>query len=362
MVLAGDEHLARLQVLDRVVGAVVAELHLHRLRARGEPEQLVPEADAEGGNARAHDLADRLDRVLARLRIPGAIGEEHAVGLERHRFLRAGGGREHRHLAAALGEVPQDVVLHAVVVGDDAQARFARRLVAGVQRPEAAVPVVGLVDAHDPGEVLARHRGRGLRRGERLVDPAGRVGSRDDAAVLRALRAQVAREPPRVDVADGDQGVAREVGGEVLLPAPARSHQGQVADDEARGVDLARLDVFRVGPGVADVRVGERDDLAGVGGIGEDLLVTRHRGVEDHLSDRLAVGSDAAPAKNTPVGENQDGGGLLRHGNGSENGWKTAGAKKRESATAFAGSSRFHQLEIIAETPSISALARSHDG
>ena len=35
------------QVLHRVIGAVVAELHLHGARAGGEPEHLVAEADAE---------------------------------------------------------------------------------------------------------------------------------------------------------------------------------------------------------------------------------------------------------------------------------------------------------------------------
>ncbi len=47
--LAGDEHLAGFQILDRVVGAVVAELHLERLAAAGERHQLVAETDAEGG-------------------------------------------------------------------------------------------------------------------------------------------------------------------------------------------------------------------------------------------------------------------------------------------------------------------------
>ena len=43
----GDHHAAGLEVEHRMVRAVVAELHLHRLRAAREPEQLVAEADAE---------------------------------------------------------------------------------------------------------------------------------------------------------------------------------------------------------------------------------------------------------------------------------------------------------------------------
>ena len=48
------------------------------------PMQLVAEADAEHRHAgRVEDLADRLDRVVARLRVARAVGQEHAVGLQR---------------------------------------------------------------------------------------------------------------------------------------------------------------------------------------------------------------------------------------------------------------------------------------
>src|SRR5690606_1800212 len=48
VVLAGEHHLACRQLLNGVVGAVVAGLHLDRGPSRGEAEDLVPQADAEG--------------------------------------------------------------------------------------------------------------------------------------------------------------------------------------------------------------------------------------------------------------------------------------------------------------------------
>ena len=51
-----------------------------------EAEELVAEADAEDRRAGVDDLADGLDRVVAGLRIAGAVGEEDAVGLERQRL------------------------------------------------------------------------------------------------------------------------------------------------------------------------------------------------------------------------------------------------------------------------------------
>src|SRR5438105_4422007 len=67
VVLAGDHHLPGVEVFHRMVGAVMAELHLQRLRARGKPHELVAKADAEDGDAGGvEDLADRFDGVVAR--------------------------------------------------------------------------------------------------------------------------------------------------------------------------------------------------------------------------------------------------------------------------------------------------------
>src|SRR5512138_1116743 len=51
VVLARDQHSAGVDLEHRMIGAVVPELHLRRLAAAREPEQLVPEADAEGRHA-----------------------------------------------------------------------------------------------------------------------------------------------------------------------------------------------------------------------------------------------------------------------------------------------------------------------
>jgi hypothetical protein len=48
MILAGDQDLPGLEILDRVVGAVMAELHFHRPGARSQRQQLVAQADTEG--------------------------------------------------------------------------------------------------------------------------------------------------------------------------------------------------------------------------------------------------------------------------------------------------------------------------
>ena len=71
------------------------------------------------------------------------------------------------------------------------------------------------------------------------------------------------------------------------------------------------LDVLGVGADIADMREGEGDDLAGIGGIGKDLLVAGERGVEAHFRDRRSGGAEAAALDHRAVGKHQKGGRLL---------------------------------------------------
>ena len=88
---------------------------------------------------------------------------------------------------------------------------------------------------------------------------------------------------------------------ERMARAPARVQERQVADDEARGVDGVGLEVLGRDAGIADVRVGQRDDLAGIGRVGQDLLVARHRRVEHDFAGRDAGRPDGNAPKHRAV-------------------------------------------------------------
>ena len=66
--------------------------------------------------------------------------------------------------------------------------------------------------------------------------------------------------------------------------------------------------VLQVHPDIADVGKGEGDDLGHVGGIGEDLLVAGHGGVEADLAHRLAFGPMALSLQHRAVGHCDDAG------------------------------------------------------
>src|SRR5665213_1877806 len=64
VILACDEDAAGIKVLHRMIGAVVAELHLQRARAGSQTEELVPETDAEHRNVGRQKVAQRAHRVV----------------------------------------------------------------------------------------------------------------------------------------------------------------------------------------------------------------------------------------------------------------------------------------------------------
>ena len=64
-----------------------------------------------------------------------------------------------------------------------------------------------------------------------------------------------------------------------------------------------RFDVLPIDAGVANMRISQRYDLAAVARVGEDFLITGHRGVEHHLTDRAAGRTDSLAKKYRPVGK-----------------------------------------------------------
>src|SRR2546422_7300051 len=83
--------------------------------------------------------------------------------------------------------------------------------------------------------------------------------------------------------------------------AKVRSDRRALADDEPVHPRLPRLDILSVDPAVADQRVRHRHDLPAVRRICQDLLVTRHRGVEDHLAPGLAERAEGLPPEDPPI-------------------------------------------------------------
>lgn len=262
------------------------------------------EADAEHRDLGIEEFADRLDRVVARFGVAGAVGKEDAVRVQRQHFAGRCLRRHHGQAAAARHQHAQDVQLDAVVVGHHVIRQFTGRdlrVTVAFQVPDAGAPLVALGGGDLLGQVHALQAGEGASQLQRAF--LGSVGTSQDAAVLRTLLAEDASQATGIDAGDGDGAVGFQVVRQRLLAAPVAGDQRQVANDQAGGPDTVGLGVFRGGTGIADVRVGQGDDLLGVGRIGKDFLVAGHGGVEHHLANGLAVGTDGFTAKNAAVGK-----------------------------------------------------------
>ena len=219
-------------------------------------------ADAEEGHL-AQELLDLRDLIDVFRRVAGAVGEHDAVGMGLQHLLRGDGGRQHRHGAAPLLQLPGDVALGAVV--DEAH-------------PQALLPLrrvhrgLGAGDRlHHTGDGVGLYR-RQIRR--HLVADGGVHDAvlPDDPGQLPGIDAPEARDSLLFQI--GIQvAVAAEVGGRV---APLPDH---IPLDAARALKILPDD-----PVVADEGIGLQHDLSGVAGVCQRLDVAAHAGGEHQLT------------------------------------------------------------------------------
>ena len=161
-----------------------------------------------------------------------------------------------------------------------------------------AVELDRLAGGDGAREVGALHRGLG-------GDPLARLGlaglGGEDPAPHRAAVADVAHERPRVDA--GDRRTPQSASQSSQPPSAVGRVLAvlRLAHDHRAGVDAVGLHRLGADAVVADQRVGEGDDLARVGGVGDRLLVAGHRGVEDDLAgDRRRAAPQSSPSRRVP--------------------------------------------------------------
>jgi hypothetical protein len=119
------------------------------------------------------------------------------------------------------------------------------------------------------------------------------------ARVSRPQSPMMPRLEPLIEMAGGAE--VRRLGDVGAQDDAARARRRRHVDG---------LDVFVVGSHIADMWKGEGDDLAGIGRIGEDLLIARHGGVEADLAHGEARGAEAESFQHGAVRQYQERGGF----------------------------------------------------
>jgi len=85
--------------------------------------------------------------------------------------------------------------------------------------------------------------------------------------------------------------------------APVRRDLGELADNQRFDVGARRFLVVEICADVADVRIGEADDLSGVTRVRENFLVSGEAGIENDFAAAARDGAGRAAVKDAAVFE-----------------------------------------------------------
>ncbi len=123
----------------------------------------------------------------------------------------------------------------------------------------------------------------------------------------RALVPEVPREGAGVYAFHTQDSVRLEQVREGAFAGPVARVGRVLADEDGCGLDPAGLVVAGDHAVVPDERVGEKQDLTAVRGVGDGLLVADHARREDDLAGDLAPSGEAPALEGRPVFEDQRG-------------------------------------------------------
>jgi hypothetical protein len=276
----------------------------------------VAEADTEDGDA-AEELLNIFNGIADGFGITGTVRKENAIGLEFHDVLRGCLRGHDPDVAVVIDEKAQDILLDTEVVGSDAEfagVGDAAGLSHGFgprrngELDGAFLPAVGFFAGDVAGEFLPGHQRNLFCFMDQLL--GGRAVSGYKAAE-RADVPNVTYERAGVDIPDSGNLVAIQIKLGGFRGAPVRRDLRKLADDERFDVGARRFFIVEIRADIADVRISEANNLAGVTGVGENFLITGEAGIENDFAAAARDGARGATVKYAPVFQSESGGSVL---------------------------------------------------
>src|SRR5215469_3413771 len=288
-----------------MISTVMAELQLEGLAAQGKPSQLMAKTNPEDRLA-PHEPADRVDRVRTWLGIARAVRQEEPIWLKGEHIFGWSLRRHHRYFAPFSPQFAQDVLLDAEVVGNHVKARWlvfhsdhGNRFV----RALADFPHVRSLGADFLRRVGTVHP----RKGARLRDQFLRVtlDGRDHTA-HHAMIPQMAHQSARIDIREHWHFELLQIFFRHLLRAPVRADARELAYDQPFNPRTRSLVIVLVGTVISDLWIRQNDDLSGVGGIGENFLVSGDGSIKNDFAVAFAFGAVAFASEDSTVFQRKD--------------------------------------------------------
>ena len=296
----------------------MTELHLEGASTAGQRHDLVPQTNAKSRDTAVDQLGSGGNRVLAGLRVTWTVAQKNTVGPVGQHSRRRGLGRHHRDPTAALGKHAQDVLLDSKIIGQHMVGRLRLLAIAGLagqaglgQAPLGLAPCIGGRCGHQPRQVQPSHAGRCSSQGQRTRNQCRRerLARREaqNAAILCTLAAELAGQLAGVYVGDGHGTLALQVIAQRHVLTEIGGQQRQVLDDQAGGINPRCLHILRIHAVIANMGVGQGDNLLAVAGVSQDFLVASHGGVEHHFSDGSAGDTNRIPGVDAAIRKCQNG-------------------------------------------------------
>jgi hypothetical protein len=117
----------------------------------------------------------------------------------------------------------------------------------------------------------------------------------------------VADECPGVEVPDYRDTITFQILLRGFRGTPVGGEPGEFAHDQRFDERPLRFLIVDICTNVADVRISEADDLAGIARIAENFLVSGEAGIKNNFSAAPRAGASGAPVKNSSVLERENG-------------------------------------------------------
>ena len=118
--------------------------------------------------------------------------------------------------------------------------------------------------------------------------------------------AQVADQCASVDIPEDRYLELFQVFFRNLLRAPVGAHARKLADDQALNIRACGFVIFGVRAVIADFRISENDDLAGIGRIGKDFLIAGDGSIKNYFPVTFAFGAVAFASEDSAVFQRKD--------------------------------------------------------
>jgi hypothetical protein len=133
-------------------------------------------------------------------------------------------------------------------------------------------------------------------------------------AAERADSANMTDERARINIPDSGNLMTVQIELRRFRRPPVRGDLRKLAHNERFNVRPRRLLVVKIGTHIADVRIGQADDLARIAGVGENFLIASEAGIENDFAAAARDSAGSTAVKYAPVFQRKSGESVLNFG------------------------------------------------